>query len=182
MLSSLNVSRRKLKQVFVSRSGAIDLASVMVGIVVIGLIGGVIATTLFAIIPWSQDNRARGQLDSVVTAQGAYLGLNDIQTYGVKSDLVAEGVLSANTPVIVGIAVIDPDGAGPAGVLDNASYDSHYIAISKSDSGSYFWITDRVSEPQSAVSEAAAKTAAEASFPPLENPKTVDSWVYDGVL
>lgn len=165
-----------------SSKAAIDLASIMVGILVIGLIGGVIATTLFAVIPWSQDNRARGQLDSVVAAQGAYLGLNDIQTYGVKSELVAEGVLPAGAPVIVGIAVIDPDGAGPAGVLDNASYDSHYIAISESDSGSYFWITDRVSEAQSAVSEAAAKSAAEASFPALESPKTIDSWVYDGVL
>ena len=67
--------QRKLsREVFVNENGAIDLASIMVGIIVIGLIGGVIAATVFAVIPWSQDNAAKQQLDSIATAENTYRG------------------------------------------------------------------------------------------------------------
>jgi len=68
-------TRKLSREVFVNEDGAIDLASIMVGIIVIGLIGGVIAATVFAIIPWAQDNAAKQQLDSIATAQDAFLGL-----------------------------------------------------------------------------------------------------------
>lgn len=48
----------------------------MVGIIVIGMVGGIIAATVFAIIPWSQDKAAKQQLDSVVSAQQAFFGLS----------------------------------------------------------------------------------------------------------
>lgn len=48
----------------------------MVGILVVGLIGGVIASTVFAVIPWSQDNAAKEQLQSINTAQNAHYGLS----------------------------------------------------------------------------------------------------------
>lgn len=64
------------KEVFRNEDGAIDLASIMVGIIVIGLIGGTIAATVFAVIPWTQDNAAKQQLDSVTSAQSAYFGLS----------------------------------------------------------------------------------------------------------
>jgi hypothetical protein len=66
-----------VKKAFKNEAGAIDLASIMVGIIVIGLIGGVIAATVFAVIPWAQDNAAKQQLDAVNTAQSARAGLND---------------------------------------------------------------------------------------------------------
>lgn len=65
-----------MNQAFRNEDGAIDLSSIMVGIIVIGLIGGVIAATVFAVIPWAQDNAAKQQLDSIHTAQNAYFGLN----------------------------------------------------------------------------------------------------------
>ncbi|WP_139195044.1 hypothetical protein [Curtobacterium sp. MCBA15_001] len=68
-------SARSLRSTFVSENGAIDLASIMVGIIVIGLIGGVIAATVFAVIPWAQDNAAKASLASVVTAENVYSGL-----------------------------------------------------------------------------------------------------------
>lgn len=68
-------STRSLRSTFVSENGAIDLASIMVGIIVIGLIGGVIAATVFAVIPWAQDNAAKMALESVKTAENAYAGL-----------------------------------------------------------------------------------------------------------
>ena len=65
-----------LNTVFRDEDGAIDLASIMVGVIVIGLIGGAIAATVFAVIPWSQDNAAKQQLDSIVQAENAYFGLS----------------------------------------------------------------------------------------------------------
>lgn len=69
-------SYTSMKAAFYNDDGAIDLASIMVGIIVIGLIGGVIAATVFAVIPWSQDNAAQHQLESIHTAQNAYYGLS----------------------------------------------------------------------------------------------------------
>ena len=68
--------QRNLKNAFRNEQGAIDLASIMVGIIVIGLIGGVIAATVFAVIPWAQDNAAKQQLDSIVAAENAHAGLS----------------------------------------------------------------------------------------------------------
>jgi hypothetical protein len=74
---ALKVHNRNMKEAFTNEEGAIDLASIMVGIIVIGLIGGVIAATVFAVIPWAQDNAAKQQLDAVVTAQSAKAGMDD---------------------------------------------------------------------------------------------------------
>lgn len=62
--------------IFRNEDGAIDLASIMVGVIVIGLIGGIIAATVFVVIPWAQDNAAKQQLDSIVQAENAYFGLS----------------------------------------------------------------------------------------------------------
>lgn len=68
-------STRSLHSTFISENGAIDLASIMVGIIIIGLIGGVIAATVFAVIPWAQDNAAKASLESLKTAENVYSGL-----------------------------------------------------------------------------------------------------------
>ncbi|MHA6668556.1 hypothetical protein ACX3O0_06755 [Homoserinimonas sp. A447] len=52
-----------------AETGAIDLASIMVGVLVIGIVGGVIAATVFAVIPWSQDQAAQQALSAVSTSQ-----------------------------------------------------------------------------------------------------------------
>lgn len=66
----------KRRSPFRNEAGAIDLASIMVGIIVIGLTGSVVAATVFTVIPWTQNNAAKQQLDSVVSAQSAYRGLS----------------------------------------------------------------------------------------------------------
>lgn len=55
-----------------STRAAVDLASIMVGIIIIGIIGGIIAATIFAVIPWSQDNAARAAIGAARTAEGTY--------------------------------------------------------------------------------------------------------------
>lgn len=57
-----------------SSKGAVDLPSTMVGVTIIGLVGGVIAATVFVAIPWAQDNAAKQQLSSIAVAQAAYAG------------------------------------------------------------------------------------------------------------
>jgi type II secretory pathway pseudopilin PulG len=142
---SNKIRNRNMKEAFKNEAGAIDLASIMVGIIVIGLIGGVIAATVFAVIPWAQDNAAKQQLDSVVSAQSAFLGLsadgpianvtpaNTINTYGTKVQLASAGLLSSTAPVSI---VVGTDATGP-----------HYGAVVKSASGGYFGISDVKTQP-----------------------------------
>lgn len=94
--------RTRIRDAFLNEAGAIDLASIMVGIVVIGLIGGVIAATVFAVIPWTQNNAAKQQLDSIVSAQNAYMGLSSASAsplpagYTANSYTDSTGLAAAN--------------------------------------------------------------------------------------
>ena len=119
--NKMSTKNKTLHEVFVSSTGAIDLASIMVGIIVIGLIGGVIAATVFAIIPWAQDNAAKQQLDSIATAEQAYIGLNVTASVGVSSTpepaFIAGAALATNlvsfftptsTTVLAGEGVVRP--------------------------------------------------------------------------
>jgi hypothetical protein len=88
----------RLRSALKSSRAAIDLASIMVGVIIIGLIGGVIAATVFAVIPWSQDKAAKQQLDSVHTAQNAFFGLSSDPsqdlTNGKKNSFASSAELS----------------------------------------------------------------------------------------
>jgi type II secretory pathway pseudopilin PulG len=144
-------ARGNVKEAFKNEAGAIDLASIMVGIIVIGLIGGVIAATVFAVIPWAQNNAAKQQLDSVVSAQSAFLGLSadkaadaDRNKYGSKAELATAGLLANVTDL--NIKATKP-AAGPT-----------YVAVVKSATGDYFSVTDKATKP--VASDATAFAAA----------------------
>jgi len=150
-------ARGNVKEAFKNEAGAIDLASIMVGIIVIGLIGGVIAATVFAVIPWAQDNAAKQQLDSVVAAESAYLGLSAdgvqanvpgsvINSYGTKANLASAGLLdlSANAD-----ALVFTNGGGTT--------TPGYAAAVKSSSGNWFKIADTKTQP-TAIGKNAATT------------------------
>lgn len=111
-----------------STRAAVDLASIMVGILILGVIGGVIAATIFAVIPWSQDHGAKQQLDSVVTAESA-----------------VKGVKSAYSPNLVGY--LDTDKLAVSQVRVQSDGDS-YAAYSKSQSGNYYYITSSNPNPK----------------------------------
>lgn len=135
------MSSRPLTQIFKNEKGAIDLASIMVGIIVIGLVGGVIAGTVFAVIPWAQDNAAKQQLESVEAAQSAYMGLTSAvpmavqgpadmhiaNTYGDSAQLSAAGLLLESPDYCV---ITTGEGKG-------------YQSFSKSSSGQVFTITNQ---------------------------------------
>jgi len=109
-----------------STKGAFDLASVMVGVLVIGIIGGVAAAAIFAVIPWAQDNAAKSSLSAIDEAQNAaaYNG-------GTYKDLAtlqaATGLSGGELQVVV----------GDAGQC--------YLSASKSASGKVFYKTSKKS-------------------------------------
>jgi len=131
-----------LHKVLRSSRAAIDLASIMVGVIVIGLIGGVIAATVFAVIPWSQDKAAKQQLDSVHTAQNAFFGLSSDasttlknkvdsnrelrNTFADSAELSANSLLDSNSTYCVVPTVDGKD----------------YHAYSKSASGKTFYASN----------------------------------------
>ena len=126
-----------VSEAFKNEEGAIDLASIMVGIIVIGLIGGVIAATVFAVIPWAQDNAAKQQLDSVASAESAYVGLStqgSAATFGSATDLSNQKLFDAAAAKVDVKAVGSGSGA-------------HYAAAIKSGSGNVFYISDKKTQP-----------------------------------
>jgi len=157
-----------VKAAFTNEDGAIDLASIMVGIIVIGLIGGVIAATVFAVIPWAQDNAAKQQLDSVASAESAYIGLStdggNQQSFGalVTATGATQGQLIAPNGSDV---LFDGSGLGAnISVIKNAKVGNgaHYAAAVKSASGKVFYITDGKTQPTlegTATTAAASATA-----------------------
>ena len=128
-----------------SPSGVIDLASIMVGVLVIGIIGGVIAATVFAVIPWSQDEAAKGALDSVRTAESVQYTMSSGEgnaTYLDLDGLVAADYIQDTAKVYIGASATD------------------YTAVVRSDSGKYYSINAvNPANPVEYANLAAADTA-----------------------
>ena len=160
-------TRGNVKEAFKNEAGAIDLASIMVGIIVIGLIGGVIAATVFAVIPWAQDNAAKQQLDSIASAQNAYIGLSTETSTGTGTQArfggatITATLSGGNTTYAVaatGTKVVGADAFVSQKLFDGGtakvvigSFDvgsnAHYAAAAKSSSGKVFYITDTKTQP-----------------------------------
>ena len=139
-----------LKAALRSPAGAIDLASIMVGV-----IGGVIAATVFAVIPWSQDEAAKGALDSVRTAESVqfamstgdgdatYLSMTDLAT----TSAAGEALIQASAMVFITASASD------------------YTAVTRSDSGKYYSIASANPANVTEFADlAAANTALEAAL------------------
>jgi type II secretory pathway pseudopilin PulG len=119
-----------------SDTGAIDLASIMVGVLVIGIIAGVIAATVFAVIPWSQDNAAKQSLDAVKTAESVQLA----QSAGLGAAKFADSTTLEGTTNANGASLLQ---ASPNIKVVVSSDGAHFIAASKSDhANTVFYITD----------------------------------------
>ena len=137
-----------VKEAFKNEEGAIDLASIMVGIIVIGLIGGVIAATVFAVIPWAQDNAAKQQLDSAAAAQSAYVGLSLEATTspnGVAADLGKAQYGSATN--LKNANLFDATAAKVSIAVSGAGDTATFAAAKKSQSGKTFYVTDKKTQP-----------------------------------
>ena len=117
-----------------SATGAIDLASIMVGVLVIGIIGGVISATVFAVIPWTQDQAALQNLDAVRTAESVHRGLDNSGSYKFADydSLVTAKHIQASTTTVA-----TTDAAGTC-----------YVAASKSATGKVYWNGSEDTKPK----------------------------------
>jgi len=142
-----------LKEAFTNEDGAIDLASIMVGIIVIGLIGGVIAATVFAVIPWAQDNAAKQQLDSVASAESAYIGLSTNDTTGAGQQQAFASLVNNQISASDGSVLFDATGLNSGTtpqlsvVASGTGSNTHYGAAIRSASSKIYYISDSKTQP-----------------------------------
>jgi hypothetical protein len=124
---------RRARALLRDTAGAIDLASIMVGVLVIGIVGGVIAATVFAVVPWSQDKAAKQDLTAVQTAESVQYALgadSGASAYTPMAQLVKDKRIQPSKTVDV---VTDAEG-------------TCYVAASLSPTGKQFW-TDSLTGP-----------------------------------
>jgi hypothetical protein len=141
----------KLHQILKSSRAAIDLASIMVGIIVIGLIGGVIAATVFAVIPWAQDNAAKQQLDPIAAAESAYRGLSTSKDADLQDAVSSPTSRADANQVVLNSAFTGSVGLAKNNLLTSSITGTYcviattdgkdYHGYSKSGSGKWFYIT-----------------------------------------
>lgn len=145
-----------VKDAFRNEEGAIDLASIMVGIIVIGIIGGVIAATVFAIIPWSQDNAAKAQLDSAATAESVHAGF--ASENGAAALYFAYDGTSGSPAKYNDKVVLKADISGLKTQLGkNAGNQNCYVASSKSATGKTFYLSSESKAITQTITDAALK-------------------------
>jgi hypothetical protein len=85
------------RRALTSTRAAIDLASIMVGVLVLAIIGGVISATVFFVVPWAQDRAAVATLSEVSTAQGVSKVRDG--SYANWADLVTAKLISGPSTV-----------------------------------------------------------------------------------
>jgi type II secretory pathway pseudopilin PulG len=139
----------QVTRVLRSSRAAIDLMSIMVGIIVIGIIGGVIAATVFAVIPWAQDNAAKQSLQAVKIAEDVYSGfkaspngnssaslVNSARTTVARAD--AKANYGTYQQLVEQKLLQEKDTVG----ADVGADKSCYVAASLSETGKVFYFTD----------------------------------------
>lgn len=151
-----------VKEAFKNEDGAIDLASIMVGIIVIGIIGGVIAATVFAVIPWAQDNGAKQQLDSVASAESAYIGLSADAGQQSFASLTGDKITSG-TNVLFDATGLNKTATTLSVVASGVGNDAHYGAAVKSQSGKVFYISDTKTKATNTADAAPTASSNEAT-------------------
>jgi type II secretory pathway pseudopilin PulG len=169
---------RKIHQVMTSSRAAIDLASIMVGIIIIGLIGGVIAATVFAVIPWSQDKAAKQQLESIHTAENALYGLSSdasvtLQGGAARASFGSSTQLDSNN-------LLTLDKTGSYCVIPTTDGKDYHV-YSKSGSGKWFSTTNSKKNPVEYTGSTPCITTTGTPVGSAgQTPGTVDTGVDDG--
>ena len=105
-------------------TGLIDLLSIIVGVILIGIAAAGVVATLFQIVPWAQDSTARQSLSAVRTAESTAFAMD--HRYASVTDLVAAKRIQDSRTLDAGT-----DAAGTC-----------FVGISKSATGKIFFITD----------------------------------------
>lgn len=78
-----------------SSRGVIDLATIMTGVVITGLLTGGTAAVFLGLIPWMQDSTAQASLSTLSLAQSSSMQAYD--QYSDTAGLVKLGVIQASS-------------------------------------------------------------------------------------
>lgn len=113
-----------------SVKGAVDMASIMVGVIVLGILGAGTAATVFGVIPWSQDHSAKSIVETVRTAEQSYYAKE--AKYGTAEQLVDRKVLQSSEGAYAAV---------------NATSDC-FLVGAKSRTGTIWFATNRSEKPQ----------------------------------
>ena len=112
------------RSIFRGPAGLIDLLSIIVGVILIGIAAAGVVATLFQIVPWAQDSTARQSLSAVRTAESVAFAMT--HRYSNFTDLVAAKRIQDSRTLAAGT---DADG-------------TCFVGVSKSATGAIFFITD----------------------------------------
>lgn len=89
---------RNLRQRLSNQRGVIDLASIMVGVLVIGAVSSTISASVFGVIPWAQDHATAETLRSVASAEAGHRAKHAV--YADTPTLVEDGWIAAGDYLI----------------------------------------------------------------------------------
>ena len=139
-----------LRGALASVKGAVDLASIMVGVIVIGIIAGVISATVFAVIPWAQNSAAKESLASYRVAESVAMAENG--SYEMPAALVSNGYLPGSSAQASGgqsdvslasYVRTDASGSGSTLAFEGAlgANNRCRVATVASNTGQVFWTT-----------------------------------------
>jgi type II secretory pathway pseudopilin PulG len=128
----------------VAEHGVIDLASIMVGVIIVGILSAGIVATVFALIPFTQDKAAEQALSAVSTAEsvqysfssgdgaGIYASLEDLNSVNNAAD---EILLQESNSIFI-------DTWGVDGIEGNTDDLETYVAYSVSPTGAVFSVDE----------------------------------------
>lgn len=131
----------KLLETFRNERGAVDLGSIMTGVIVVGITGGIVATTFLGVIPTIQNHTAKSSLVTVGMAQTTYK--QGVGNYGTLTELVQEQLLEKRFEGVGG-KNISADGKMCA---ITAASGTTFQASTLSSSGKYYNISNTTTKP-----------------------------------
>jgi type II secretory pathway pseudopilin PulG len=121
--------RSRLAGIRSSESGAFDLPSILVGVVVVGILTAGVLASVFGVIPFAQDLGAKQDLGSIRIAQS----VSKVNT-GKFTD--SAGLAAAQLISSPKAPAVKTNAAG-----------SCYVGISRSATGTLFYATDQITDP-----------------------------------
>jgi hypothetical protein len=122
-----------------NESGAFDLPSILVGVLVVAVMALGVAAIVFGVIPWSQDKSAQQSLAAVSTAEGTYYGQSgSLGTASAIAGSAYAGLADLKTEKFLGQDVTGVDVQGG---------DKGWVAVTKSESGTWYWATNEAPTP-----------------------------------
>lgn len=127
--------------------GMVDMPSLIVGVIVTAILLAVVGTISFVMIPWQQNESAKSVLVTVNAAQESVSSLSD--RYLDKAGLERREALG-KIPEGIELevhALDDPFDPENAGSIPAQPAGPNYVAIVKSETGKFFYITN-TTEPE----------------------------------